>query len=487
MNPIKILEIKGQDWMKGLSIQAGLALGGLFQTAYSFDPFETMGYFQPALSPVTLDSATLSTQVNYLTSFCPASGAYVFAIGDRAATAGKCLYRINMASGSYAVTDYSDQIDQNDLTDDLTHAGLIYYKGRIIYGQKAISSLRSNTWTPTIANDVEILTTASIAGGVPIMFHIAPDGNLYYTATGNYSIGKIVLVTGTTGNTNAAFTLTSGYTPKDLTSDGIYEIIIADTNEDNNTKSTTSCQILFWNMIKAQADVVWDIPDSYLIAARYVDGKALILGSSGIWACNSVTPPKLVYPLVSSQLPSGANKVTTQGNILYWATATKIYGYGSKLGKPILFTPYELATSSNALISSGTYLVSSVLSDATPKVYLHNGGSTRANATIQTATLPLTQPFKFEFAKIVLKAPLSSGQQVYFSLLNGNGSVVSDTDSKAFATYGAKQTLIFTPKAGTNNFKQFEDLVVTVTSNGGAVAQRVSIYGVPITDDSQNI
>jgi len=40
MKPIKIYELKGLDWVKGISIQTGIALGGIFQTAINFDPFD---------------------------------------------------------------------------------------------------------------------------------------------------------------------------------------------------------------------------------------------------------------------------------------------------------------------------------------------------------------------------------------------------------------------------------------------------------------
>jgi hypothetical protein len=485
----KILEIKSTDWMKGLSIQSGLALGGLFQTA-QFDPFETMGYFQPPLSPVQIDGTTITTKVNFLASFVNGASGFMAALGDRSGTGEKTLYVINTSAST--VVEYNDQIDQNAQEGAITRSGLAIYKNRIIYEQG--SSLRSNLLVPAAASDANLLTTALTSGtpNTPTAFGIGSDGVLYYTATSGASIGKILSVTDTTGNTASAFSFTdTSLTAKDITNDGVYTIFIADSNTNKVTVGTVSCRIFFWDTIKTKADVIWDIPDSYLIAARYVDGKVLVLGASGIWACNSATPPKLVLPLSSALLPTNSYKVTAKGNTIYWIrnSGGRVYAYGSQIGKPIWYNPY-LTTGSdnlgNALAASGSYLVASVDAGTnTPKVYLHNSGSTRDNVTVQTATLPLTQPFKFEYAKVTLKAPLSSGQTVYFSLYNGNGAVISDTNSQSFATNGAKQALIFTAKAGTNNKKQFEDAYVTITSSGGAVVQRVAIYGTPIGDDSQ--
>lgn len=489
--PTKIFELKGSDWMKGLSIQGDYAIGGLFSTATNFNPFAKMGYFQPSLLPVVVDSTTITTQVNQFAPFSDGSDGFSFAIGNRAGTGTKCLYRIKLTDST--VVDYSDKIDQNATTGAIGHGGAIVYKNRLIYEQDG--SIRSNLLTPTAVGDTNILSS-SLSSGVlnPVMFEVGSDGVLYYTANGNSSIGKIVLTTGTTGNTANAFSFTdTSLTPKDICNDGIYTIFIADNNDYKVTTTNTTCRVFFWDTIKSKADIIYDIPDSYLISCRYVDGKVLILGASGIWVCNSVTAPKLVYPIVTSVLPISASAVSRSGNTMYWAARSvgaKIYAYGATIGKAIVYQPYSshvgsIGTDLNiAIAASGTYLLSST---DEPIVRLLNSGSTRDGATIVTATNQLPQPYSLSYVKVVLSSPLSSGQEVTLSIHNGGGNVISDTQTKTFATYGAKQTLIFTVTSSANNLKQFEDININLSSTGGAEVQRVTVYGIPIEDNSQMI
>lgn len=488
MQPQKIFELKTKDWMKGLSIQSDYAVGGLFSIAINFNPFEKMGYMKPSLSPAIIDATTITTQIKQFASFKNGADGYVFGIGDRSGTGTKCLYRVNLTDST--VIDYSSAIDQNATTGSITHGGLTTFKGRLIYEQGG--SLRSNTFVPLAGNDVGILGSALSGGSdTPIIFAQGSDGNLYYTANAGSSIGKVVLVSGTTGNVANAFQMTdTSLVPKDICNDGIYTIFIADNNSTKVSTANVVCRIFFWDTIKSKADIIFDIPDSYLISCRYVNGKVYVLGGSGLWVCNSATPPKLIFPLDSSKLPASASAVTQNGNFLYWGAGSigaRIYGYGATVGNPILFNPYVASGGSDlivALASSGTYLVSST---DLPKAYLLNSGSTRSNATFQTATTPLPVPYQLSYVKISLSAPLSSGQEVYMNISNGNSGVISDTVSKAFSVVGAKQTLKFEVTSAVNNFKTFEEFVLTVSAIAGATIQRITVYGIPLEDNSQLI
>lgn len=493
-NPVKILEIKGKDWLESLSIQPDFALGGLFADATNFDSFKTMGYFQPSLSPVQIDGTTITTLVSYLTSASGGGNGYVFAIGDRSGTGAKCFYRIKMSDST--VTDYSSSIDGHAATGATQHSGITFHKSRILYGSYDSSAIRSVGYTGV--GDVEVVNGLSFHPYVPLAFGLGNDGVMYFTNAGSASIGKIVSTTSTSGNTATAFSFTdTSLVPKDITNDGIYTIFIADNNGasgfQNNDYSKTTCRIFFWDTIKTKADIIYDIPDKYLISARYVDGRVLVLGASGLWVCNSATPPKLIFPLASIKLPSNASQVTVNNNIMYWAstaTGAKVYAYGSKIGSPIVFSPYQSTTSTNlhtAITSSGDYFVTSVTAGGdVPKVFLHNSGSTYAQAVVSSATRQLVQPYRNHATKITLKSPLSSGQTVALSLYNGNGDRIGNAEAKSFSTYGAKKTLLFTPQSTTGSVTQFEDIYAEITSTGGAVVQRLAVYGVPINDLTQN-
>ncbi len=485
-NPIKILEVKGKDFMAGLSIQTDEAVGGLFSSGV-FNPFTRMGYLPlvPANTAIEITPA-----INHLTSINSGADGYVFGIKDSLVDKTASLYRIKISDGS--VVDYSDKIDQNS-SSPITHNGITTYKNRLIYEQGG--SIRSNTITPTAVNDTNLLTSASTGGsGTPIIFAEGADGALYFTANTNSSIGKIVLTTGTSGNTATAFTMAdTSLVPKDITSDGIYLIFIADNNTSRSLYGNARCKIFFWDMIKSRADVIYDIPDNYVISAKYVDGRVVIIGSTGLWVCNSVTPPKLVFPLVSGKLPLSANQVTVKDNILYWlgsGAAARLFAYGAKVGKPILFNPLNFTSSDNlalALTSSGGYFVAALDAGTnTPKVYLHDTNGTGVSSSATTVPTPLNQTYKFEYAKIVLKSPLSSGQSLTLGIYNANGGLIMDNTSKSYAINGEKQTLIFLPKPLPGSFSQFEELSLVI-GEIGAIIRRISVYGTPLPDDNTQV
>lgn len=485
MKPTKIYELKGLDWMKGTSIQDGIALGGIFQTTNNFDPFEKMGYYRASLASVVIDATTITSTITSLTSVASGVEGYVFGINDSVIDKTKSLYRIKMSDST--VTDYSNQIDQNT-GNPITHNGITTYLSRLVYEQGG--SLRSNTYPPTTGNDTNILTSALTGSSLrPTRFSIGIDGSLYFINT--TGLGKIVTVTSTTNNTASAFVLAdTQMVAKDITNDEIHVVFIADDNENKVSTATSKCSVFFWDTIKSKADIIWDIPDSYLISCRYVDGKILILGASGLWVCNSITAPRLIFPMTSTLLPPSANAVDVYQNTMYWAsgaTGSRIYAYGSKIGKSILFSPYQSSGGSDlqkALISSGTYFVATTTQ---PNTYLHNSGSTRSNSSLQTVTTQLVQPYSLSYIKVTLQKPLSSGQAIAISVHNGAGGLLSDTTTKQFSVDGAKQTFIFPVTPSASSIKSFEDITISVNPQAGAVVQRVCVYAVPTDDFSQNI
>lgn len=492
MKPIKILELKTTDWMKGLSVQSGFSLGGLFRRAKSFDPYEEMCYFKPSLAPVQVDGETITTKVNAMVSKSNGVDGYVFAIGTRTGGAGnKCLYRIKLDDAT--VVDYSSQIDQHDGASTIPHQGITYWNGRLIYEANGV--IRSNVITPASASDTNLLSTSNTGlTGADVIFAVGSDGYLYYTANQGHSIGKIIKADGTAGNINNAFTFTdTNLVPKDITSDGFYTIFLADNNYQRSLLVKVTCKIFFWDTISSKAEVIYDIPDSYVISAKYVNGRVLILGASGLWICNSATPPKLIMPLSSNKLPTLASQVDVKGNILYWASPSlggEIYAYGSDIGKDILFNPYTSNQSNNlntCLVSSGDYFVCGVDEGTnTPKVFILNSGTTRGSSTIQTTTIPLVQPYSLSHIKIVLKKPLATGEEVIAQLLNGNGGLITDTIIKSNTINGDKQELLFEPKPTDATVKSFEEFYLSISSNG-PIVQRATVYGIPIDDFSQNL
>ena len=70
---VKILEIKNNDWLKGISAQPNLPIGGLFQYLQGCDPFEQGGLALPSLAP---DNQSLATTPKFIQGYKnPVSGA----------------------------------------------------------------------------------------------------------------------------------------------------------------------------------------------------------------------------------------------------------------------------------------------------------------------------------------------------------------------------------------------------------------------------
>jgi hypothetical protein len=471
--------------MKGLSIQSGLALGGLFQDATKFNPFEKMGYFLPSLDAVQLDATTITTAIKTSVGFSNYVNGFVATLGNKSGVGASSLYITDLSDNS--VIDYSDKIDQNT-GGAVTHEGMTVYDGRIIYAQG--SSLRSNQIIPTVAEDKNILTSASTGGNqIPVRFCVGVDGYLYYTNNSATQIGKIVLSTGTSGNVANAFS--TQYFPKDITKDEQYNIFITDNNLGYLRTLTGNCKVFFWDGIKPKADVIYDIPDSYLISCRYVNGKVIILGASGIWICNSLTPPRLIFPLTDEKLPLNANAVTVSGQTLYWASKAlggKVYAYGSPVGNPIVYCPFQSSQSdrlNTSLCSSGDYfVVSTDAGTSTPGVFLLNSGTTRVISSISTVATQLPQTYSFSYAKVVLRRALTVGESLSLGIYTAEGGVIMNTQTISYATVGAKQVLIFNPYPIAGSSKYFDNIYFSLSSSEEMV-QRVSIYGVPVNDYSQ--
>lgn len=476
--------------MKGISMQNNYPIGGIFQTgSYNFDPFDYMGYFRASVLPTQLDDTKITAITN---SICAHTGSdsYVFALANRSGTGAKNLFRIKVSDQT--VTNYS--LTGGAATGANGFQGLISYKGRLVFVDTVTGAFWSVLDTGLTETYLGIAPSINVTYTPPV-FHVAPDQNMYFTTgVSGGNVGKIDTVTGAGGNTDTAFTVNPDCTVKDFTSDGRYEIIISDNNPAKTPNINSLCNVHFWDMDSADADVVLEIPDAYLISARFVDGRLLVLGASGLWQCGIATSPRLIFPLSISQLPKNPYNVSVRNNILYWATqgtGAYVFAYGATVGKPILFNPHQTSTSDNlhtTFIASGSYFYADLDAGTnTTKMYVHNYGTDRANASVLTCPSELVQPFSFSFAKVTLKNKLTAGQEINLTVRNSEGLEVMANSSKTYTTDPDKRTFIFLPKVGTPPITRFEDLAITVNPVAGAVVQRVAIYGIPEDDNAQLI
>jgi hypothetical protein len=345
-----------------------------------------------------------------------------------------------------------------------------------------------------VGNDVNILSSELTNSSQMVDFVTGSDLNLYYTAHANFNVGKIVTVLGTTNNTASAFALERGVQPRSLTSDGYYLVIAGDSNDSKLTTIIGKCKIYFWDKAKSTADVIWTIPDAYLIGCRFVNGRVLVIGYSGIWECNLHTPPKLVQPLLPAQLPASVAQIDVQGSYLVWVVPTiqgAVYMYGSLIGKPILFSPYTSSGSTdlgNALVALASKVITSTTAtggSSGPSVYLHNTGSTRANSSVKNATEHLGRPYALSYIKATLFSPFSSGQALALSAFDSASRTIMDVNTKSYSATNPHKDLIFLPLPVAGSITAFEDLALTINPQGGAVVERVTVYGVPQDEATQ--
>lgn len=485
---MKILEIKGKDWMTGFSRQAGIATTGLFQSMYNFDPFENEGYLQPALAVTDL-TAPATNPIKVITPIIDGTTPKFYAHSETK------IYEY-LRNTPYTQTDLTAQLDFTAAT-GVACAGAISWKGYYIYAQAG--DLRSRAIPISGGSDVQILNGGDSSYQDIRPMCIGSDKNLYIGGWGNGAGGglaKITSATGTAGNTLDFFGVDDGFTVRDIVNDGRYLVLIADNNHITTTSRVVGdyqCKVYFWDPVRAltTADVIYDIQDSYLIGAEIVDGKVHIFGYNGIYVCNSANAPQLIWSFLGNSTvtkrPISPYAITVGNGIIYWGDGGTNGQQVYALRGNVVYSPYQthqgttyhtaLQFSANALLA-GTTL---------PKMSINNIGSTRSNVTVLTTIFQLSQPHKLDFIKVTLKAPMSSGMEVDLSMFDSNGSLLKDSDSKTFAVVGAKKTLIFKPVGSSNTIKEFEDFYLTINPIGGAVIERVAVYATPSDDNSQMI
>lgn len=493
MKPVPILDIKADDWMKGLSAASGLPIGGIFTTSLPHDPFDLPGFARASVGATTVDATTITTAVKFLVSAIYNGVGYVFGLGDRSGTAAKCFYRIKTSDNT--VTDYSTGVYTNSATGAVTGMGATNYWDQngnnfIIYVEGNAGSVRRVALDGI--GDAAINTLSSYNTAYKVAFCPGPDGYLYFT--GSMQTGRIgqLYHNGSWQFNEAKFYIRRAYLPKDISNDGNYLIIIGDDNPTNVTTASASCGVFFFDVGGTTWAKDYYIPDKYLIAVRHVAGNTYVIGASGIWLVGYGISPQLIRPLTSGELPQSPYDVTVDGSILRWTNSiNKVYSYGHKYrGSPILYTPHTVHSSDNvnaALTMSGDYLYAAITAGTnTPKVKALAYGTTRDNMSVITVEQHLPQPYSFSHAKVTLRSPMSEGMAVSISGYRGTDNIWLTT-TRSFTTNGAFKSLRipYTPVA--TPIRDFDSFSIMVTAEGGAVVDRVTIYGYPIDDDSQQI
>jgi len=493
----KIFELAGQDWMKGLSVQASFPLGGIFRQASNFNPFEKMGTMSPGSTATELGSGTITEVIRSLVSVYHSgdSASRVLAYGDDSS-----LYKVAPSSGT--VSDISGTLASGSTT----ARGAIAWRNKFVYLKN--TEARKFDLTGTFgANEAQLLS--GLTTGVTHEPVIGADGNLYIP--NGSAIARLVLETGTTGNSTSVFSIDSDLTIRQLLNDGQFLVGIADANS-NNTNGLFRCVVFFWDMVSGTPERIYDLYENRVYAMEQKDSAIYVYGSDSVYVCNVSSAPKVLFPLRNSTLsePTLPSCLKYYRNSILWArtggsdasTGILINGYGSAYAgqKPIFFTPSFHETTSfetTAFLpftydtANSYYFIACAESDGSnPKLFRFyttgsEAGATRTTASLKVSDIHLPQPYKFEYAKIVLRDPISSGQSVSFSM-QAQGEGVTVSSSQTFNTVG-KQTFIYYPSPAASTPEYIEEICNLSISSTKAVIERFEIWGTPVTQQQAKI
>lgn len=476
--------------MKGLALQANLAYGGMFNILQGIDPFENAGMAQPSLVPTLVSTSTL---INFLRS------GVGLGVGNLYGHSATKFYQI-LNSAPFTVTDKT-----SSLSFASAPTGSIVWTDpsgtpRYIYGLLN-NGIRSWNFNVT---DVNIF--AGFNGGLDYNpFCVGPDKNCYFGD--NAGVGKLVLSSGSAGNTGfATFPIEGDMNVRDIVTDGQYLIIIADNNATTlagRVPGKFRCRVYFWDMdtTDTRATKIWDFDDSYLIAGAFLDGSVYIFGYNGLYVCSIGTAPKMIRPFVGSSTltitgrPINPSQVAVNRGSIYWLDGSaipidsRVYAYGNPVTgqQKIFYQPYGNYGYSNlagAICPVGTNLFAT---DATEILVYNVTGNSRGASRVVPAAIIGSSPHKFEYTKVVLAQPLSSGQSVTHNALSQNGTIVSGNETKSYSAANPKQTLMFRRIASANSPERFEELIPSVITAGGPTIERIATYATPLDDSSEDL
>jgi len=480
--PIKIFELKGQDFAKGYSYFSDFPFGGNMSQIVNFDPFLDYGYFTPSLGSAVTDSSLTSTP-RFLTTWNSSGTARMYAH-----TKTK-LYSI-LNGTPWTTTDVSAQID---VTNEIT--GATIFQNKYIYAHAQATKIFANAFPVALGSNVTILDSGGSNTDNYTPMCVAADKNLY---VGIGDIGRITVTNAL--NNGAYYALEAGTYCRDLANDGHYLIVIADNNTSHSRTTdgvtgTYRCQVSFYDVNNGRStpDFKYEFTDSYVSAVKVLDGKVYIFGKDNLWVCNSQTPPTAIFNFQAgstiTEPPKHFFQVHQRNNVIYWIgqTNAKIYAFGSKVAgaKKVFFQPFNTGAQPTCMTTSGNTVY--IGSDGNNSmVYVLDSNQTKQTATIGTSYFNLEQPYTFAFAKVIMKNKLATGGSISLGM-NSLAGEITDYTTKVFSTVGAKQSIIFNKASDAGNppVANFNDFNVTVVSN--QAVSKVEIWAYPVENYDQTV
>ncbi len=473
----RILQIKGEQWASGLSIQSTLMKGGIFKQASNFDPFESIGVMQPSLGPSANISSTITKNIKYMTGFNDGGLQSFFAYADDGST--PALYKVSFAG---IVSDYTSNITATTSS----ARGAILWKSKYIYARNDEIRCINPTSTPS---DTQLVTISnSTTTDHPLT--LGADLNLYFP-NGN-QIGRLISTAGTSGNTENAFALETGMTIRKLINDGRYLIIMADDGPVNiGNPGNYRCVVAYWDMASALLTQRYDFRETGLIGGDILESAIYVFGQDNIYVTNISTRPQIIFSFKGNSTitgrPTSAGAIIVRSNSILWGSGSNIYGYGSLLGgqPKIFYQPYSISSGNiTSMIYNGL-----TLWVATDVHTLYQMNTTRSESFLLLSNITFNKLYRFEYAKIVTQVPLSSGQSIIVQLATGGGGILLNNATKSFSADGARQALIYKANTSGNpaTTLSFQELTTLNIDSFQVPILLFEIWATPLENQNQTI
>lgn len=474
--PVKLIELSGESWLKGVSYHPNIAIGGLFRSLSNFDPFEKLGVFKATLNPTQRGSGTTTVAGAYNVGFTDGGTSYFYTFGDTSK-----VYRVNITAGS--VADKSAQI-----TGITTIRGAERFKNKVIYAND--STIFSNSIPLVLASQTTIVAGLQTANHI---MKIGPDRNLY--ATNKQYIARITNAAGLSGNSAQYLSFEDDVVTRDIESDGQFLVIAGDTNEVNgSTLGTNRCFVAFWNMKSKDLTQVWEFTDNQIFSIELLENEVIVHGRDNIYTCSVTSPIQVLMPLrgnsnfvlASSPTPG---RLIKKGTSVLWGNSGNVYAYGrlTPAMKKIFYQPNSLASGNIVSLFFDGSILWATSDDG--KLWQFTSATSQTSVLV-VDDIDFKRPYELAFIKAQLLETLTSGQSLAVQILTAGGNRVLDlSDSFDYATFGAKLNHIYYPKPAlsSSDAPTFEDATnFTITNTGGVQVKRFEMWGYPI-DPTQDL
>lgn len=487
--PIKIFELSGNSWLKGISVHPYIPIGGLFKDATNFDPFNRIGIFRPSVAESRRGATTITTAgIEFTVGFSESSHGYFYGFGDDGANAK--VYQVGTLNAEDNVTNKTSSVKAGLGI----MGGAARFKNRVVYAGN--TTVRSNQFGTNFstANEVGILSLTT--GGYVHEMQVAPDRNLYIT--NKNCVAKVTSVSDKSQNVAQFLTFEEDVVLRDLDSDGQNLVIAGDTNINSEVVNVQSrCFVGYWNMKSQDLTTVWDFNDVQIFAIKQCGDETVVFGRNNIYSCSVGSPPRILIPLrpnsnFASAYPVSPSAVASiDKEIIVWGDQqSTVYGYGRphpSLDKIFFKRNSTTSTTIGALYFDGFDLWGGT-TDVKLWVWATSIG-TLTSSVLQVSDIDFKQPYRFAYAKVVLEDVLDTGESVSLQISTADGDrLVLNSSTFSFTADGAVATHLFYPNfvdGSSGTAPLFEDMTSIQISNTQTNIRRLELWGYPERSDQQ--